>query len=265
MDLHGYPQLSSVDLHTLLSSHSIHHWLVHSILWGKTLVNFRIITIGDGKKRLNRSSNQIMPENHRIPSMTSMLLWHCWKFDQIVWCNQGWRWCIDDLDFKTGIGLKAGACADQLAITKHDRELHVAEEPYSALQIMRKITRSFMITHVHTFAWMNQHTWRGLYNYCVHVALCSWYDFSMSLLCENSPCQQLEQCMRSYTYVSVQRHAETPQGRHLGDISNMFMHFIRSALQQWIGCKYSVLFLGFFGNELRSARNACTVWRLTHP
>jgi hypothetical protein len=96
---------------------------------------------------------------------------------------------------------------------------------------------SFMITHVHTFAWMNQHTWRALYNYCVHVALCSWYGFSMSLLCENSPCQQLEQCMRSYTYVSVQRHAEPPQGRHLGDISNMFMHFIRSALQQWIGCK----------------------------
>ena len=32
----GYPRLSSVDLHTLLSSHSIHHWLVpFNFVWGK--------------------------------------------------------------------------------------------------------------------------------------------------------------------------------------------------------------------------------------
>ena len=36
---------------------------------------------------------------------------------------------------KPGLGWKLVACADQLAITKHDRELHVAEEPYSALQV----------------------------------------------------------------------------------------------------------------------------------
>lgn len=111
--------------------------------------------------------------------------------------------------------------------------------PKSHTALYKSCARSHVVSWSHTC--ILSHEWTNTPGaHCiisVHVALCSWYDFSMSLLCENSPCQQLEQCMRSYTYVSVQRHAETPQGRHLGDISNMFMHFIRSALQQWIGCK----------------------------